>query len=112
MSGFATVANQLLKATLQPGAKVAASVTERLNDIEILANSGFSKEHVFRDLRELYNDCTDDEKTIKLAIGKLMVQVHGMLNKEETVKVAPTIVLNIQGDNMRINAMLCPGINA
>ena len=111
MAGFASVAKSLLEQkNLQPAAKVGNSVAEKLDHIQIACNNGFSPEHIFRDLRDLYNDCTEEDKSIKLQISKLMIQVHGMLSSDEVQRSAPTFVLNVQGDNVRVNAMLCPNI--
>lgn len=111
MSGFASVAKSLLvQKHLQTGPKVGNSVAEKLDHIEVMSNAGFSPEHIFRDLRELYNECGDEEKSIKFQIQKLMIQVHGMLSSDETQRIAPTFVLNIQGDNARVNTMLCPNV--
>ncbi len=109
MSGFSQVANQLLRTQLQPAAKRGESVSERLDHIEIMSKNGFSAEHVFRDLRELYDECEADDRSLKFQISKLMIQVHGMLSSDEQARAAPTFILNIQGDNAKINTMLCPG---
>jgi hypothetical protein len=109
MSGFAQVAKQLITQTQrQPAARKGDSIEDKLDHIQLACNAGFSPLEIFRDLRELWNDCGDDDKGIKLQISKLMIQVHGMLSSDEVQRAAPQFTLVIQGDNARVNNMLCP----
>lgn len=110
MSSFNQLAKTLISSTLpSPAAKKSSEVADKLDNLRILSNSGFSPQEVFRDLRELYDSCDDEEKGIKFQISKLMVQVHGMLNSEEVARVTPSfqIVINAESGS-RVNAMLCP----
>ena len=103
------LAKSLISQTVRPPAvKRGDSIEDKLDHIKLLNESGFSPKEVFQDLRELYDDYGDDDKPIKLQISKLMIQVHGMLNNEEVARVAPVFQLVIQGDNARVNTMLCP----
>ena len=88
--------------------KMGSSVAEKLDHIALLNESGFSPRAIFRDLRELADDCGDDEKGIKKQILELMIKVHGLMNTEEVAKVTPNFTIVIQGDGARVNAMLCP----
>lgn len=108
MSGFHQMAKSLISQTLPPPAKHGESVEAKLDHITLMSKEGFSPREVFRDLRELYDSCQDEDKGIKLQISKLMIQVHGMLNSEDVSRVAPAFTLVIQGDNNKVMGMLCP----
>lgn len=118
MSGFASAAKSLISQAAPPHQKTnqpqvlqavnRESAVERLDHIRLLSKNGFSPDEVLRDLRELYDACEPDEKSIRLQISKLMIQVLGMLAGTEEVKAAPSFTFVIQGDNNRINTMLCP----
>lgn len=110
MSSFNQMAKTLIASTLPPpSAKRSSEVADKLNNLQILSDSGFSPKEVFRDLRELYDSCETEDKTIKFQISKLMVQVHGMLNNEEVARVTPSFQLVINAESgSRVNAMLCP----
>lgn len=108
--GFNQAAKSLIATTIAPPAsKRGAAVADKLSNLEILSKSGFSPEEVFRDLRELYDDCDAEDKTIRFQISKLMIQVHGLLNQEEVARVMPSfqIVINAESGS-RVNTMLCP----
>jgi hypothetical protein len=105
MSGFASVARQLLT---QPPSREGNKRGEALAQLEELEQAGLSKEYTFRVIKEVIDDCTDEDKSIKLAGAKLLVQMHGMLTNDERAAVAPIFNLVIQGDNVKVNSMLCP----
>lgn len=106
MSGFAQAAKSLVAQIDRP---LNSNPENKLDKIKVMAAEGFSPSAIFRDLRELYDECTDEDKNIKLQIQKLMLQVHGLLAAEEVQRAAPTFTLVINGDNARVNTMLCPG---
>jgi hypothetical protein len=113
MSGFAQIAKSLISQSQttpisQPSIKSGDSREAALDHIKLLSDSGFSPKEVLRDLRELYDSCETDEKSIRLQISKLMIQVLGMLNSEDAARATPSFTLIIQGDNARVNTMLCP----
>lgn len=110
MSGFNQLAKTLISSTLPPPSlKTGSKVADKLANLQVLNEAGFSPAEVFRDLRELYDDCGDEDKVVKFQISKLMIQVHGMLNNEEVARVAPSfnIVINAESGS-RVNTMLCP----
>ena len=76
---------------------------------QALLNSGFGPEDTCRELRSLYDECEDDEKGIKRQILEMIVKMNGMMTPEEQVRAAPTFVIQVNGDNARVNTMLCPG---
>ena len=107
--GFATLAKSLIVQTQsQPAIKKGDSVQERLNTIELLEETGMSPRYALQVLKDIIDDCGEDDKSIKLQAAKLLIQVHGMLSSEEVTKAAPVFNLVIQGDNVKVNTMLCP----
>lgn len=109
MGNFNQIAKSLLTQVSTPPVNVGReSVTDKLDSLKLLSENGFSPREVLRDLRELYDACETDEKAIRLQISKLMIQVLGMLKNEEVQRAVPSITFVIQGDNNRINTMLCP----
>lgn len=105
---FSQVANDLILAKRTPAARNGDSAEQKLSHIELMCKNGLSPEHIFRDLRDLINDCTDEEKNVKLQALKLLTQIHGMLSNDDVQKATPHFTLVIQGDNTRVNNMLCP----
>jgi hypothetical protein len=105
MSGFSVMAKSLISQTVEPSKN---STSEKLDHIKLMAKEGFSPSDIFRDLRELYDACEDDEKSIKLQISKLMIQVQGLLTPDDIQRAAPSFQIVIQGDGARVNTMLCP----
>lgn len=117
MSGFSQVAKSLISqvaspqlVATRPPSNSYETAVERLDHIKLLSDNGFSPHEVLRDLRELYDSCDTDEKSIRLQISKLMIQVLGMLSSEEVARSAPSFTIVVQGDNNRVNAMLCPQV--
>lgn len=110
MSSFNQMAKTLIASTLPTQAqKKSSEIADKLSNLEILSQSGFSPREVFRDLRELYDSCGDDDKMLKFQVNKLMIQVHGMLNNEEVARVAPTFNIVINADSgARVNTMIAP----
>lgn len=111
MSGFNKIAQSLISQRLAPpvqNIRRTDQLEEKLDHIKLLNESGFSPREIFRDLRDLADECTDEEKGIKKQILELMIKVHGMMNIDEVAKVAPIFQLIISGDNARVNTMLCP----
>jgi Holliday junction resolvasome RuvABC DNA-binding subunit len=78
-------------------------------NFQALMNAGFSPAETCRELRELYDSCDDDEKSIKRQILEMIVKMNGMMTPEEQGKAAPIFVIQVNGDNTRVNTMLCPG---
>lgn len=107
--GFELVAKSLLRSAI-PTALTPNDTEGKLNHLKQLSEAGFSPRRIFEDLRELADECGEDDRNVKLNIMKLAVQMHGMLTTEDQVKVAPTFILNVSGDNVRVNAMLCPAL--
>ena len=83
---------------------------EEFNKILALNQAGLSPRAIFDSLKDLIDNCDDDEKAIKLQALKFASQLQELLREEETVRSTPTIILNITGDNARINGMLCPNL--
>ena len=107
--GFNQAAKALISKTVAvPPVRAGNRVEEKLDHIKLLNDAGFSPREIFRDLRTLADECTDEEKGIKKQILELMIKVHGLMNNDEPVKATPIFQLVIQGDNARVNTMLCP----
>lgn len=108
---FQQAAKSLLAQTLTaPVHRPHNDTAVKLDKInQLFHEAGFSPKDVLRDLRELADDCGEDDKNVKLQISKLMLQALGMLSNDEVAaKSAPTFQIVIQGDGNRINTMLCP----
>lgn len=110
--GFELVAKNLLKRT---GAIEDTPLKTKVNDkiklVEALSRAGFSVEETCMELRALYDDCNEDEKNIKRAILDTIAKMNGMLTPEDTgIRAVPIINLQINGDNLRVNTMLCPTV--
>lgn len=91
---------------------LATNKEEQFNKLVELNRSGLAPKEIFTSLRDLIDDCTDEEKGIKLQALKFAAQLQELLQVEDQVKQAPTIVLNITGNNARVNAMLCPNLGS
>lgn len=110
MSTFTSAAKNLISlATAQPSIKRGSSVAERLSTLELLDEVGMGPKYALHTLKDIIDDCTEDDKAVKLQATKLLIQVQGMLTPEDAGRVAPVFILNIQGDNTKVNSMLCPG---
>lgn len=108
--GFELVAKNLLQKTgASPGPTLQSKVTDKIKLVEALRRANFSVEETCMELRSLYDECTEDEKQIKRAILDTIAKMNGMMTPEETgVRAVPVINLQINGDNVRVNQMLCP----
>lgn len=110
--GFELVARNLLQKTgAAPGPTLQTKVTDKIKLVEALKRANFSVEETCMELRSLYDECTEDEKNIKRAILDTIAKMNGMTTPEELVgRVVPIINLQINGDNVRVNNMLCPSV--
>lgn len=97
---FEHLAKDLLKATAAPTKGLKPNLAAELE------TAGFSRQQLFYAYRDLY-DMAEEEST-KRQILDSMAKIHGLMTPEEASKVAPVINLQVNGDNVRINAMLCP----
>lgn len=108
--GFELVAKNLLqKSGVSPGPTLQTKVNDKIKLVEALKRANFSVEETCMELRNLYDECTEDEKNIKRAILDTIAKMNGMTTPEEGAQRAvPIINLQINGDNVRVNNMLCP----
>lgn len=104
--GFAQIANGLLKQQAIPINGAAPKVQGRADIMMRLDNAGFSIEEVFRDLKELYNETEEDH--IKRGILSDILKVRGLMQAEGQKIEAPQIIINVAGDNVKVQSMLCP----
>ena len=89
-----------------------ASAGERFDKLIELNQAGLSPRRIFDDLRDLIDSCDDDEKATKLNAIKFAAQLQELLViEEQATRTTPTIVLNVIGNNTRVNAMLCPNFS-
>lgn len=100
---FDSIAKDLIKGNSSTG-KLASSL-ERAGALVELAAAGFSRPEIFKEIRDLYDDC--DDPAIKRQLLDMVVKVHG-LYKDDEKKEAPTFIFNITGDPVKLNQMLCP----
>jgi hypothetical protein len=105
--------NQLAKSLLSSAAPNLNPVNvnseipiERNQKIAELEAAGWSRAELLEEYRKVYDSTQED--SIKKQILSDISKIHGMMSEDEKQKVMPTIVLNIVGDNARVNAMLCP----
>jgi len=107
---FEHMAKSLLTSTgVISSPNLKTKINDKIKLVEALSRAGFSVEETCMELRALYDDCTEDEKGIKRQILDTIAKMNGMLTPEETgVKIAPIFNLQINGDNLRVNNMLCP----
>lgn len=86
----------------------AEPARERFNHINALKRAGLDGDTVAREFRSLIDDCGEEDKAVKLRALEALSRMHGFMQPDEVVRQAPIIQLNIQGDNVRVNAMLAP----
>lgn len=99
---FEHLAKSLLKETKLEG----TNGVNRASVLTDLAAAGFSRQELFFKYQELYE--TSEEEATKRQILDSMSKIHGLMTPEEVGKVAPVFQLQVIGDNVRVNAMLCP----
>ena len=100
---FEHLAKDLIKKTT-----TAVEKTGRAAILNELASAGFSRQDLFYKYQELYE--TSEEEATRRQILDSMAKIHGLMTPEESSRVAPVFQLQINGDNVRINAMLCPAV--
>lgn len=112
--GFEHVAKDLLKKSgaIQVIPVSKDKIRDKIKLAEALAKAGFSVEETCHELRTLYDECDESEKGIKRQILETIAKMNGMLTPDpvETGRMAPVINLQVNGDNVRVNAMLCPSV--
>jgi len=103
--------HNIAKQLLNEAAPIPSGKSERLNAARALERNGLGVDTVLTEYRNLLDDCGEDDKSVKLkALGDL-AKMSGLMQIEEQQRAAPIIHLNINGDNARVNAMLCPNFN-
>lgn len=120
-NGFSSVAKTLISRTAAPVAHQKTQVIRPISTVpevgeadhlQVMNDAGFSVGEIFRDYRELLNECTDEDKTLKKQILDTMVKVRGLMTPDESVRATPIFQIVVQGDNTRVNTMLCPNLGA
>lgn len=102
---------QIAKGLLQQNAPAALTNKSpgRAGIMAQLDNAGFSVEEVFRDLRELYE--ATEEDSIKRGIMSDILKVRGLMQSDQQRPDAPQIIINVAGDNVKVQNMLCPQLD-
>lgn len=105
---FNIAARSLLKTV--PQTKPIGEKVSKDQVLQKLDAAGFSLEDTFRELRELYDNTEED--SVKRGILTDLMKVRGLLTTEQAAREIPSIVIQIQGDNTKVNAMLCPPVTS
>jgi hypothetical protein len=101
---FDKIAKSLVTQTISP-----RKTEDRRDIIKDLEAANFSRAELLQEYRALYDSTEED--SIKKQILSDMSKIHQLMTPEEGGKVAPSIILNVIGDNIRVGTMLCPPNN-
>lgn len=101
---FDQIAKSLINQTTNRAAPgKVQSESEILRD---LRSAGFSRADLLHEYRNLYDSTEED--SVKRQILDTISKIHGLMTPEEAGKQVPAIIINVAGDNTKVNAMLCP----
>lgn len=98
--------DQVAKSLIQQSQKTPKDISDSNSKTRELEAAGWGRVEVLREYRDLY-DTTEEDSTKRQILDKVAT-MHGLLSPESAGANMPIIQINIQGDNTKVNAMLCP----